>query len=598
VAWAQGYKSHTTARDLPGYARLVSAPAADEDQDQDEQTLQYAAEEVKRLAAEAPGRSIGVLTRSNRAVGALISALAKLGVPASEEGGNLLSQSAAVSALLSLFTMADHPGDKTARFHVARSPLGAIVGLTQFDSELLAADVARQIRLKLMNEGYGPTTLRWVEQLASHCDERDLNRLLKLVELAYRYEDLASLRVRDFVSHVESQKVEDPAVAQVRVMTIHKSKGLEFDVVVLPDLLSNFTGQPPMVITGQPQPIEPIKLVCRYPKKDLRAFLPDDFQKACEQCDERAVRESLCVLYVALTRGIHALHMIIPPSSDREKNVPSTYAGMLRVALTNGSFVAPGKVLYEHGDKRWFEKMAAQPTTRTPEIAHKDLKPVELHLKTTGDRRTRALGQRTPSAAQGGAVVRLSERLRLGDSTALSRGSLFHAWFELIEWLDEGAPSDAALHAAAKKSQVPGLSIDGLIKEFRRILTKPEIRGVLSRNPLKGTAASLLDFTDTLEVWRERAFAVRDGDSLLSGAFDRVVVSFQDGTAVQAEIIDFKTDTVSSEAHSMDNLVEHYRPQMNSYRRAVAALTGLPKKDISARLLFVGAGRTRVVAQD
>ena len=36
------------------------------------------------------------------------------------------------------------------------------------------------------------------------------------------------------IGWVEAERVEDPTAADVRVMTIHQSKGLEFDIVVLP----------------------------------------------------------------------------------------------------------------------------------------------------------------------------------------------------------------------------------------------------------------------------------------------------------------------------------------------------------------------------
>ncbi|HVW03038.1 MAG TPA: UvrD-helicase domain-containing protein, partial [Planctomycetaceae bacterium] len=126
--WRSRFQSHSTARNkLAGYARLVAAPRAGESQSQAEATLQFAAAEVARLAQQHPGRSIGVLVRRNSAVARMIHLLrTEHNLTASEEGGNPLTDSAAVQYLLSLLTIADHPGDKVARYHVARSPLGPI----------------------------------------------------------------------------------------------------------------------------------------------------------------------------------------------------------------------------------------------------------------------------------------------------------------------------------------------------------------------------------------------------------------------------------------------------------------------------------------
>ena len=50
----------------------------------------------------------------------------------------------------------------------------------------------------------------------------------------------------------------------VRLMTIHQAKGLQFDVVVLPELDAQLTGQTPQVVVGRPKPAAPADRVCRY----------------------------------------------------------------------------------------------------------------------------------------------------------------------------------------------------------------------------------------------------------------------------------------------------------------------------------------------
>ena len=59
---------------------------------------------------------------------------------------------------------------------------------------------------------------------------------MQLVDLGHTYERRAGIRPSDFVAFVEQTKVEDPSPAKVRVMTIHQAKGLQFDIVVLPEL--------------------------------------------------------------------------------------------------------------------------------------------------------------------------------------------------------------------------------------------------------------------------------------------------------------------------------------------------------------------------
>src|SRR5690606_13408454 len=113
-----------------GYVQLLVGPE-DEGRGEDRPRLcRRAAELVAELRCSAPGMSNGVLTRTNPTVARMMLELRDLGVDASEEGGNPLTDSAAVSAVLALLRLADHPGDRIARYHVAKTPLGELVGYT------------------------------------------------------------------------------------------------------------------------------------------------------------------------------------------------------------------------------------------------------------------------------------------------------------------------------------------------------------------------------------------------------------------------------------------------------------------------------------
>lgn len=643
-AWKAGFETHTTTlAGLAGYARMIVAPRAEDPTPQAEVTLAFAAQEIKRFTAEAPGRSIGVLVRDNQAVARLIYELRRLDVPASEEGGNPLTDSPAVGTVLSLLTLADHPGNLVARFHVANSPLGPIAGLTDYESESVARRISLDVRRSLLTRGYGATLYRWARSLADSCDDREANRLLQLVELAYRYEPEATLRVRDFVAFVESQRVEDPAAADVRVMTIHQAKGLEFDIVVLPRLDGKLVGQAPPVVVGREWATGPVNLICRYANVDVRAMLPDEFQQAFERQDEQALRESLCVLYVALTRAVHALHIIIAPPKKEKKTVPKSHAGILRATLAEDVSPAPETVLYEHGDPCWFEKAAHKPAAERPRDAKelagragrrefasaggaaaedapangspdKNASTAEaqfaIALAPLGSRRRRGLRRESPSELARGARVDVALRLQLKRSEATTRGSVFHAWFERIEWLDDlkpGEPADAVLRQAAAAIDASPRQISNWLAQFRRLLGQPEVRTALSHATYRNPSTTpwrhdarlrdaLATGTMTLEVERERSFAVRHDDRLLTGAIDRLVLvrcaprgTAGPGPLVASEILDFKTDTISGDfAAGLAQLTERYAPQLDGYRRSVAQLTGLPLDCVFARLVPAG----------
>jgi ATP-dependent exoDNAse (exonuclease V) beta subunit len=579
-AWAARFEPHTTAKEeLAGYVCLRTAPRAADKKQQSAGTLSYAAAEIARLAKSHPGRSIGVLVRRNAAVARLIFDLRiHHEVFASEEGGNPLTDSSAVQLVLSLLRLADHPGDGPSRFHVATSPLGPAVGFESHADVSAACQLSQRVRRQLLTDGYGRTIYSWVRALAGHCGQRDLNRLLQLVALAHGYDARATLRTDDFIDYVTDRRVEDPTAADVRVMTVHQAKGLQFDIVVLPELDVDLKGQAPRVVIGRPSPTSPANKVCRYASEELRAMLPEDVQQLFERWPQQSVSESLCLLYVAMTRAIHALHMIIAPSKENEKTWPKTYAGVLRGSLAPGSKAEPERLLDEHGNASW-------DVTRKPSVvklAAPSTAPLEVRLRPSTMRRE--LDRVSPSSLEGGARVDLARKLR-PPAAAFERGSLVHAWFEAVEWSDDGIPPEPALREIARKQHFAADKLPGELKKFAAMLARPAIRAALSRAAYDDPKAG----PPELKVSRERRFAVRQGDRLVTGAIDRLVEVYRGSQLVTAEILDFKTDAIA-DAAALAKAVEFYRPQIEAYRDAVASQTGLDRRMVAARLLFVERG--------
>src|SRR6185369_11769885 len=185
--FSSGFLPHTTRKtELAGYVCLQTAPQptmlGEKAQDA---LLKFTAQQIADLAAKAPGRSIGVLCRKNDVVARMIYELKNLSVEASEEGGNPLTDSAAVELVISLLQIADHPGDTAARFHVASSPIAKEIGLKKFDDPKAAAKLSHELRTELLRDGYGAAIYRWARLLTPSCDSRDLSRLQQLVEMAY-----------------------------------------------------------------------------------------------------------------------------------------------------------------------------------------------------------------------------------------------------------------------------------------------------------------------------------------------------------------------------------------------------------------------------
>ncbi len=588
--WCAQFRPHSTTRsELPGYVCMLAAsqsttaiPVSS--------PLESAAGLVADLLPQLSASSIGVLVRTNDSVRQTIYLLRQRGIPASEEGGNPLTDSAAVNLILSLLQLADHPGDTVARFHLVHSPLGAAGGLTSHQDDASAENMARRLRRKLSASGYPAVILEYAQLLKPFVDSREQSRLEQLIELGYRYQPHATTRTDDFIRFVKQLRVADPTSANVRVMTIHQAKGLEFDVVVLPELDCELVGQPKSCVVRRVEPTQPVDLVCQYANADVQQLLPRRFQRMFVEHSDRMVAESLCLLYVALTRAVHGLYMIVPASSASEKKLPKKFSGLLRAALTAGAPAAPGALLYEHGSCDWYQQIKPAVTAETTVLERREQSAVKVRLAAA---RRRGRARVAPSQLEGGDRVRLKDLLAVGSREALHRGTLIHACFECVQWLDEGVPERERLVAVLDRV-APELtaSTASIYDDFFAMLNQPEIARVLSRRCYQDAdaeggsdVASL-----SLEVRNELPFAIVAGDQLVSGNIDRLVLIRRGVELVGADVVDFKTDGLGPDQQRLPDKIAFYRPQIEAYRRAVIDLTGLDSTQVTSRLLFVTAG--------
>ncbi len=603
--WRGRFEPHATAKkDLPGHvlARTTRTPEKEwEEKDSDVLAEETVALIIGTLETR-PDVEIGVLCRTNKMIAPVAYSLRKAGIEVSEEGANPLTESPAVEILLALCRLADHPGDTVARTHVAAC--GAF-GLDDYRDASGALRLSHEIRSRLLEDGYARTLHASARRLLPQCDPRDARRIEQLLNLAHRYEPKATNRVDDFVRFVESFKVESPSDAPVRIMTIHKSKGLQFDMVVLPiENRSRLAGSRiPSYVAGRSSPTAGIDRVCAYVPKTLRGSLPEATRTLFEDYETHAVSEALCVLYVALTRAKNALYVLLPPRSPGSTGRPSaSVAGLIGLGLApDGPFDAT-TVFYEDGDPNWLRRL---PTTPAMMERKSETAPIlEIHLApTTG--RGRGLNRRSPSSLEGGGRIRLDGRLRRGGQAARIRGLIIHAWFEHVGWLEEGAPGDAELLAIAKSYPHDGLDPPGMLSEFRERLADSRIRAALLRSTyesvggLDGCRACMCPGIESprWEIWREREFLLREEDTLVPGAIDRVTVLYDGSVPFGAEVLDFKTDAIdpANEA-AIEEKLAYYRPQLDAYRRAVARLLQLGEDQVSTRLAFVDADVLRRVS--
>ncbi len=583
--WAAGFEQHTTAReDLPGYAALIPVDENDGDDDDPDAPRRPEIEKAADIAAEisaASGATVGILFRTNEPVPAMIAALRARGVPASRETGNPLTDAPAVAAAVAGLHLADHPGDTAARYRVAGSPLGPAVGLAPGDGPAAAAAAAARIRRGLQEEGFAPTLRAWRDRVADDCSARDLLRFEQLIETAAGHDEGAGIRAAEFAAVVRGRNVEDPSAARVRVMTVHKAKGLEFDAVILPELARQFNAVRPDFLTLRTDDRAGVARVVPYVDTKT-ANIDEQLREMCAQHRRENVAGELCALYVALTRAVNAVYMICRrprENKDGSIGIRRSFAGILFGALGAGDI--GGETLWESdgplSDPRWYARRARE--------AGPGLKTIDVVLRAGAGERGRNLPRAAPSSLAAAGRT-LGGALRIEPPAGLARGSLFHEWFELIEWIEDGLPDEAALRGAAAAARVSAGALEESIGAFRKMCGKEELRRLLSR----GAYAPLAD----LEVCREYPFAVFYAGSLLNGKIDRIVFGKAGGALKRVDIIDYKTDAVGGPA-DIDRLVEQYRPQVEAYRSAIGRQPGTAAAETTVRLVFLNAPGEMVI---
>lgn len=616
VDWSNRFPEHSTANEkMPGYVCFRSSPVMEGDSADERRGPwhRWVAEQIRDLHLQTPGATIGVLTRTNSAVARIVHELSQLNVPASEEGGTPPTDSAAVLAMLSLLQLTSHPGCQVSRYHVAASPLGPVTGLLDWKNAEQAETVSAKLRSRLMDEGYGRTLQTLSEAVRDVCTSRDRLRLQQIVAQGWQFDQTGSLNPCDFVRLLENSKFQKSEPAPVRVMTIHQSKGLEFDVVVLPDLEVPIFKAPESAFTG-PGAGEVPDRVCVWSNKALWPMLPEELQDAFRDTVARQISDNLSVFYVAVTRAAHAMHMLTKPITSKQP--PKTFAGLLLASLTDQSQAEASVLLYETGDPEWYKSVPEMTVVDTAERPAKSHVVPHVRLAAMPDGRRRGLKRRAPSRHDETrlylpAVTSLiARRETMPASTDVAeaaartivdpktRGTVMHAWFECIEWLNDDAskPDEAVLRSAAAKLTVPDAAIDRLLPDFNAAIQQPETRRVFQQATL-GDVESFSAFRSAIEsgqattkVERERTFAMLHENELVLGSIDRLVLLLQNGRPVAADIIDFKTDRFAGDrSRWIEARRLHYGPQLEEYRFAVSQCFGVPIQHIGTRLLLIEA---------
>lgn len=612
--WAEFFQTHSAAKsELSGEVRIESTSELEkskEPRNTEEETsettesdeagneragaaerhhIDQVAARVAEIHREHPEWTIAVLLRttSNNRLTRYAEALKRTGIDAAEDRGFPLTAEPAVNAVLSLLQLTEHPGDSAAGYHVATSALGPIIGLTEPISAHAHAACAARMRAELAADGLAPLLRRLRLDLTPRLPQLAVSRLVEMERLGHAWDADPAATLPEFIRTVEKSAVVEPTRARISVMTIHHAKGLEFDAVVLPEFNRSWDRIKPRLIIdrgerGERDPLAPVECVTIYPSKELQQA-DDRLAASVQRYWSWAVREELSCLYVAMTRAIRRLDIMMQPTKTSANQISS--AALLRATIWGDAEIAANKALEAQGDLpgggellalfRHEGGVAASQHHASATEAEPDRPVVRFDMAVA-----EGVAPVAPSTKDGGALAdRLTFELTRG--VHLQAGEVWHYAFETIEWRrDESANQSAAL--AAAKFRLADAERQRLAEQLGECFAKA-LGGLLSESRYGERGGRPV-------VLREWPFAV-DGDragAAFHGRIDRLVVGVDEAERpIWAEIIDYKVQLVpAGEAAA----AEDHRPQMDAYRAAVAAMFKLDAETVRCVVAFPLAG--------
>ncbi|MEO9574295.1 MAG: double-strand break repair helicase AddA [Tateyamaria sp.] len=351
--------------------------------------------------------------------------------------------------------------------------------------------------------------------------EDGINALLSQA-LAYERASVPSLT--GFLAWMETDDLEvkrqvDSASNQIRVMTVHGSKGLEAPIVILPecgkrdiqirDEIIKMNGVP---VWKMPSPLQPEPMVNRI-----------DQMKAAQR------EESLRLLYVALTRAEKWL--IVAASGELDKNGEDWHQRVEAAMHTSGAFhlqtPAGDGLRMEHGE--WdMTAPASDPVKKATAPKLSD------YFFTAAPEATPAPQTISPSD-MGGAKALPGDGL--DEATAMAYGTWVHHLLET-----RGNPYVAPPPELSTDLQQEGTD------EAQAVLSDPKLTAVFDPSTLA-----------------EVSMTARLGRQTLHGTIDRLIV-----TADEVHIIDFKTNRVVPS--TSQDCPEGVLRQMGAYAHAIAQI--------------------------
>ncbi|MCC6597897.1 MAG: double-strand break repair helicase AddA [Alphaproteobacteria bacterium] len=381
-----------------------------------------------------------------------------------------------------------------------------------------------------------------------------MDSLDELINIAIAFERDNNASLQHFIqaqqkSEIEIKREQEGGRDEVRIMTVHGSKGLQAPIVILPDTtsLASAPGKPEKRLLWPKQGARVLPLWS--PRKDMDCKV---FREALAVLDGRVEEEYRRLLYVAMTRAEDRLY--IAGAEGKNAAPGNCWYNLVKTGLEQLKGVEKdGDVLRL---SNWQEGPPDQKPRAEESAIVKEPLPEWLMRAAAQEPQNKSIVR--PSYSDEAALSPLAG----AENKRFLRGNLTHKLLQVLPDIPVPRRRDVAQEYLARYGQaLEEVAREDVVIEVLKILEHSDFADIFG-------AGSLAEVPITGQI---------EGRGLVSGQIDRLLVREK-----EILIIDFKTNRPPPQ--DLKNIPPVYRAQMEIYAEVLRRI--YPDRPVRAALLW------------
>ena len=518
-----------------------------------EEYLPYLIDELKKDYSYS---QMMILVRTNNLLQKVIKSLQEKRIPVKVYGSGNIFEKEEVKTVLNLLRFIEEPDDPVNIIRVLKSPLLMIEdtdihrkrqNLKAYNHpviQLLLSLSCKKFSVPpqdILQEIYRKTDLLPV--FSSFDDGKirvkNLNRFMEIVHRLS--EDNYNLRDIILYSETISEPIpESDEENAVEVLTIHRAKGLEKEVVILP-----FMDRDPYRIMERTVYYKNGKFVLNHKKARSK-----NYHSMKQELEKDAVDEIERLLYVALTRAKERIYII----RSEKKSTKNSFLKKIEKAIDVSLYTEAVKDIQNEDLTQTAEK---------PRISIEKAEKIEKFLKKEKEI--------SDSAEKFTTVSKLMEKDRpesqgKGSEISVYTGIIVHSVLEETEFKKFSFEESVKKIKEKLKTVPPDMreKVEKKATEIMRVFEKSQILDELRKSDI---------------LFRELPFVIKEKDLFVEGRID--VVYRKNG---EIYVMDYKTTAYISQKE----IKERYRKQKEYYLKAVSRIFPQEKVHFRIGMLLTG----------